>query len=154
MKKLSMVILAGMFSAGAAYAQDINFDEMDQDGDGQLSRTEVAQDGNLAANFSRMDADGDGYLSRNEAESSQSQEFQQASEQDSATMGEDYQQTSDTSATSEDWQQTSEDSATMSTEDDYQSVSDDATTTSEDFQQTSTEETTESDTASESGDWR
>lgn len=70
MKKLSTLFIAGMFSLGtAAFAQDdVNFEELDQDGDGQLSRTEVAQNGDLAANFSRLDADGDGYLGPDEAQ--------------------------------------------------------------------------------------
>lgn len=70
MKKISTLFIAGLFSMGtAAFAQDdVNFDELDQDSDGQLSRTEVAQNGDLAANFSRLDADGDGYLSQDEAQ--------------------------------------------------------------------------------------
>lgn len=66
MKKLMMLMLAALFSAGAAFAEDVDFDALDQDGDGQLSRTEVAQDSTLAANFSRMDTNGDGYLSEDE----------------------------------------------------------------------------------------
>lgn len=88
MEKLSTLLIAGMFSFGtAAFAQDdVNFEELDQDGDGQLSRTEVAQNGDLAANFSRLDADGDGYLAREEAQTAsmknEGDEYRAVSEED------------------------------------------------------------------------
>lgn len=85
MKKLLMLILAGLFSAGVAVAnEDVNFEQLDQDGDSQLSRTEVSQDSELAAQFSTLDANGDGYLDKDEAKSSSSSESQDDS------MGEDY----------------------------------------------------------------
>lgn len=76
MKKLLMLFIAGLFSAGVAVANDdqVSFDKLDQDGDGQLSRTEVAQDANLAAQFSTLDADGDGYLNQDEAKETSSTE--------------------------------------------------------------------------------
>ncbi|HEX6928589.1 MAG TPA: hypothetical protein VF267_05035 [Gammaproteobacteria bacterium] len=88
MKKLIMLFLAGLFSAGAAIANEgnVDFDKLDQDGDGQLSRTEVAQDAELAAQFSTIDANGDGYLDQTEAQSAESQE-QESQDQG---MGEDY----------------------------------------------------------------
>lgn len=88
MKKLMMLILAGLFSAGAAFANegDVDFDKLDQDGDGQLSRTEVAQNAELAAQFSTIDANGDGYLDQDEAQGAQSQ----GQDQQDQGMGEDY----------------------------------------------------------------
>ncbi|HEX7046145.1 MAG TPA: hypothetical protein VF275_01055 [Gammaproteobacteria bacterium] len=89
MKKLMMLFLAGLFSAGVAVANEgdkVNFDQLDQDGDGQLSRTEVAQNAELAAQFSTIDANGDGYLDQNEAKSAESQ----GQQQEDQSMGEDY----------------------------------------------------------------
>ncbi len=91
MKKLLMLILAGLFSAGVAVANEgdkVNFDQLDQDGDSQLSRTEVAQDSNLAAQFSTLDANGDGYLDQDEAKTASSDQSQDMSEDQG--MGEDY----------------------------------------------------------------
>lgn len=89
MKKLLMLVLAGLFSAGVAVANEgdkADFSSLDQDGDGQLSRTEVAQDSNLAAQFSTLDANGDGYLAEDEAMNAS---YEGQSEEDQS-MGEDY----------------------------------------------------------------
>lgn len=86
MKKLIMLFVAGLFTAGAAVANEgVDFNKLDQDGDGQLSRTEVAQDAELAAQFSTIDANGDGYLDETEAQSAPKSE----GEEDQG-MGEDY----------------------------------------------------------------
>lgn len=92
MKRLITLILAAMFSMGLAVAggdkEKVNFSELDKDGDGQLSRTEVAQNSELAAQFSTIDADGDGYIAEQEM---QEAEFEEASaEDDHEDMGEDY----------------------------------------------------------------
>ncbi|MBW3567038.1 MAG: EF-hand domain-containing protein [Proteobacteria bacterium] len=92
MKKLMMLVLAGLFSAGMAFANEgdkVNFDELDQDGDGQLSRTEVAQDSELAAQFSTLDADGDGYLAQTEVKDA-SMEDASAEDEPVEETGEDY----------------------------------------------------------------
>ena len=96
MKKLMMLVLAAVFSAGAAYAggdkEKVDFSNLDQDGDGQLSRTEVAQNAELAAQFSTIDANGDGYLAEDEVSNADVQEISQEGEepQEDDTMGEDY----------------------------------------------------------------
>lgn len=93
MKKLMMLILAGLFSAGMAVANEgdkVNFDELDQDGDGQLSRTEVAQDSELAAQFSTLDADGDGYLAQTEVKEDASMEDASAEDEPVEEEGEGY----------------------------------------------------------------
>lgn len=92
MKKLLMLILAAIFSTGLALAggdkDTVNFSELDKDGDGQLSRTEVAQNSELAAQFSTIDADGDGYLAENEVDDASLEEA--SAEQDEEEVGEDY----------------------------------------------------------------
>lgn len=113
MKRFAAPVLASLFALGVAFAdEDVNFEALDQDGDGQLSRTDVAQDPYLAANFSRFDADGDGYLSQAEVED--------------AYMQRDYQEASDEAAADE-FDAAAEDDAQsqefdrVATEDDYQS---------------------------------
>ena len=95
MKKLMMLVLAGLFSAGAAFAggddEKVDFSKLDQDGDGQLSRTEVAQNAELAAQFSTIDANGDGYLAEDEVSNADVQEIsQEGEEQEDDSMGEDF----------------------------------------------------------------
>lgn len=104
MKKLMMLVLAGMFSAGAAIANEdkLDFSELDKDGDGQLSRTEVAQNAELAAQFSTIDADGDGYLSETEAESAQmnqGEDYQEAAEEET----EDYEEAAEEDQATQDY---------------------------------------------------
>lgn len=92
MKRLITLIIAGMFSMGLAVAggdkEKVNFSELDKDGDGQLSRTEVAQNSELAAQFSTIDADGDGYVAEEELQNAEFEEA--AAEDDQEDMGEDY----------------------------------------------------------------
>ena len=97
MKKLMMLVLAGLFSAGVAVAggddEKVNFSKLDKDGDGQLSRTEVAQNAELAAQFSTIDANGDGYLAEDEVGNADVQEISQEKDQDEQSddaMGDDY----------------------------------------------------------------
>lgn len=93
MKKLLMLVLAGVFSTGVAVAggdDKVDFSKLDQDGDGQLSRTEVAQNAELAAQFSTIDADGDGYLAQDEVQGADVQEISQEKDQSEDQMGEDY----------------------------------------------------------------
>lgn len=131
MKKLSTLVIAGMFSVGtAAFAQDdVNFDELDQDSDGQLSRTEVAQNGDLAANFSRLDADGDGYLSQDETRNAsletEGDEYRAVSEEDEFdSQSQDVEEVSveaeEVSVEKEDNADTDAESETESEEDDWQ----------------------------------
>lgn len=98
MKKLMMLVLAGLFSTGVAVAgggDKVDFSKLDQDGDGQLSRTEVAQNAELAAQFSTIDADGDGYLAQDEVQGAEVQQISQEKDQNKDSqsedsMGEDY----------------------------------------------------------------
>lgn len=94
MKRLITLIIAGMFSMGLAVAgggdkEKVNFSELDKDGDGQLSRTEVAQNSELAAQFSTIDADGDGYIAETEMQEA-SMEEASAEDDPEAEIGEDY----------------------------------------------------------------
>lgn len=93
MRKLIMLVLAGIFSAGVAVAggdkEKINFSELDKDGDGQLSRTEVAQNSELAAQFSTIDADGDGYIAESEMQEASFEDASAEDDQDDSS-GEDY----------------------------------------------------------------
>lgn len=119
MKYLMTLIIAGLFAAGAAMANegDVDFSKLDTDGDGQLSRTEVAQDSELAAQFSTLDADGDGYLAETEvtAASLEMEDESSPTMQDtSATEGE-----VDTSEDEGDMSQDSEDDDMGETGDDY-----------------------------------
>ncbi|HEX6928488.1 MAG TPA: hypothetical protein VF267_04520 [Gammaproteobacteria bacterium] len=97
MKKLLMLTLAGLFSAGAAVANEgVDFDKLDADGDGQLSRTEVAQNSELAAQFSTVDANGDGYLSQTETQevslqqTAAEEDQSMSQEEEDQSSGEDY----------------------------------------------------------------
>ena len=96
MNKLLTLILAGMFATGVAIANEdkYEFSKLDKDGDGQLSRTEVAQNSELAAQFSTLDADGDGYLAETEVKSTEEMQLQDAGAEDEdepeSETGEDY----------------------------------------------------------------
>ena len=93
MKRLITLFIAGIFSMGLAVAggdkEEVNFSELDKDGDGQLSRTEVAQNSELAAQFSTIDADGDGYIAETEMQEASLEEAS-AEDEDNGEMGEDY----------------------------------------------------------------
>lgn len=141
MRKLIAPIVAGLFVIGAAHAEeDVNFEELDQDGDGQLSRTDVAQDPYLAANFTRLDSDGDGYLNQEELDGADMEgEYREAASEDDF-YSEDVD--SDAEAQSEDFDR-------VATEDEYES---------EDYESVSVEDDAEAEDELEEedddGDWK
>lgn len=116
MKTLLPVLLAVAFS-GAAFADDDKQEriaQLDQDQDGQLSRTEVATNEELSARFDELDADGDGRLSEDEIDSGPIDDFDEIGddplEDDASLEGEDYEEISDEAeaeqeeaAADEDW---------------------------------------------------
>jgi len=58
---------SGEQASGGASGGDIpGFNEMDKDGDGNLTQSEAGANPRLAENFRKVDTDGDGRLSRNE----------------------------------------------------------------------------------------
>jgi len=63
-------MLAGVFAASLLQAQTPDapksFDELDVDGDGQISVYEAEADRRLLEAFNSLDANGDGHLSREE----------------------------------------------------------------------------------------
>lgn len=64
--KLSLAAALAL-ATGAAYAADVpNFNQMDKDNDGSLTRSEAAGNPKLADQFQQVDDDGDGRLSRGE----------------------------------------------------------------------------------------
>ena len=65
-RKLSLAAALAL-ATGTAYAADVpNFNQMDKDNDGSLTRSEAAGNPKLADQFSQVDDDGDGRLSRGE----------------------------------------------------------------------------------------
>ena len=64
---MRMLAILGLFAAGAAApAQSADFDSLDRNGDGYLSRAEIAAVPDIARRFTQFDADKDRRLSRSE----------------------------------------------------------------------------------------
>lgn len=77
MKKIFLVMCAALFSAGVAVAGDTEdaIDKYDNNGDGLLSRTEVAADQDLSARFQELDVNSDGQLGEDEIDSGPIDDF-------------------------------------------------------------------------------
>ncbi|AWL11008.1 hypothetical protein HMF8227_00512 [Saliniradius amylolyticus] len=60
----TMMLLPAM----GVLAGNINFDQLDANGDGSLSPQEAAASKELASNFAKVDTDGNGRLSKGEVE--------------------------------------------------------------------------------------
>jgi hypothetical protein len=68
-----LVVVAGAALAAGAFAgdkdhsmSDRKFDQLDQNQDSVLSKSEVASDATLSVTFASIDADGDGQITRSE----------------------------------------------------------------------------------------
>lgn len=67
MKTLSHIILATLFGAGTAVANErVNFDQRDTDGDGKLSQNEWAKIGDINVSFEQIDQNNDQQLDKQE----------------------------------------------------------------------------------------
>lgn len=72
--RLTSLILSSLFVTGVAVAGSVDFDKLDQDGNGALTRAEAAANPAVLAKFDDADANGDGELSKKEVKDAMSKD--------------------------------------------------------------------------------
>lgn len=75
--RLTSLILGSLFVTGVAVAGSVDFDKLDQDGDGALTRAEAAANPAVLSKFDEADANGDGKLSKKEVKDAMSKDDRQ-----------------------------------------------------------------------------
>lgn len=83
---LTTALLAGMLAAPAAFANNMEWNQLDTDSDGMLSREEAMSDTTLSSNFAQADSDRDGMLSSAEYEAWQGKNGNKSDRMDHSGM--------------------------------------------------------------------